>query len=235
MRRSIAIAGSLGSLLLIYPAAGFLGGVIPSNAGWSPPEQGVTIYVESNGVHTGIVMPKAAAGVDWRDVFPARDLADPRYGRFDHVSVGWGEQDFYLGTPTWSDLKLATVLAAATGSDRTLVHVDHVPRPTPDGEVRRLIVRPDEYRRLAAYVRASLVPGGAHHRGYYRYDVFYAAHGHYSAIRTCNAWTGDALRFAGVRVGAWTPFPSNVMRWFAPHGAMVRTARVTCCSARIPQ
>jgi uncharacterized protein (TIGR02117 family) len=217
MRRSIAIAGSLGGILLIYPAAGLVGGMVPSNAGWSPPERGVTLYIESNGVHTGIVMPKVAAGVDWRDVFPARDLADPRYGRFDHLSVGWGERDFYLGTPTWSDLKLTTVLAAAVGSNRTLVHVDHVPRPTAGGAVRRLVVRPAEYRRLAAYVRASLVPGGDRLPGYYRYDIFYPARGHYDAVHTCNAWVGDALRFAGIRVGAWTPFPATVMRWFAPH------------------
>jgi uncharacterized protein (TIGR02117 family) len=215
MRRSRVIAAAVAGIVLGYPAAGLIGGMVPSNAGWSVPAQGVTLYVESNGVHTGIIMPKVAAGVDWRGVFPARDLADPRYGGFDHVSVGWGERDFYIGTPTWSDLKVATVAAAAVGSDRTLVHVDHVPRPKADGEVRRLVVRPAEYRRLAAYVRASLVPGGARHRGYYRYDVFYAAHGRYSAIHTCNAWVGDALRFAGVRVGAWTPFPATVMRWFA--------------------
>lgn len=217
MRRSRTIAASLTALVAAYPIAGFSGGMIPSNAGWAPPERGVTLYVESNGVHTGIVMPKVAAGVDWRGVFPARDLADGRYARFDHISVGWGEQDFYLGTPTWSDLKLSTILAAAVGSDRTLVHVDHVPRPAPDGAVRRVIVRPAEYRRLAAFVRASLAPAGARHRGYFDYDAFYAAHGRYSAIHTCNAWVGDALRFAGVRVGAWTPFPATVTRWFAPY------------------
>lgn len=217
MRRAFVIAASGTGVLLAYPAAGVVGGLIPSNAAWSPPVRGVTIYIESNGIHTGIVMPKRAAGVDWRGVFPARDLADPRYGRFDHVSVGWGQRDFYIGTPTWWDLKPSVVLAAALGSNRTLVHVDHVPQPAPDGEIRRLVVRPAEYRRLAAYVRASLMPGGERHRGYFRYDVFYAAHGRYSAVHTCNAWVGDALRFAGIRIGAWTPFPGAVMRWFAHH------------------
>lgn len=212
----MAIIVAIVAILLAYPIAGLIGGVIPSNTAWTPPEQGVTIYVESNGIHVGIVMPKVAAGVDWRPVFPARDLADPRFGAFDHVSVGWGERDFYIGTPTWADLKASTVVAAALGSTRTLIHVDHIGRPEPDGEARRIVVRPAEYRGLAAYIRASIVEGGVRHRGYYRFDAFYAARGRYSAIHTCNAWVGDALRYAGIRIGAWTPFPITVTRWFSP-------------------
>ena len=217
-RRSLAIVlGGTAVIILGYPAAGFIGGAIPTNADWSSPHtNGVTLYVESNSVHTGIIMPKVAAGVDWRGVFPGHDLADPRYARHDHISVGWGERDFYLRTPTWADLSLSTVLDAAIGSDRTLLHVDHVPTPARNPALRRLVVTPAEYRRLAAYVRASLVPGGERHRGYYRYDAFYRAYGRYSAVHTCNAWIGDALRFAGIRVGAWTPFPVTVMWWFPP-------------------
>jgi uncharacterized protein (TIGR02117 family) len=214
-RRLLAITLFGGpALLLAYPVAGLVGGAIPSNAGWAPPETGITIYVESNGVHTGIVMPKLAAGVDWRGVFPGRDLVDPRYAGHDHVSIGWGERDFYLETRTWADLKLSTVAAAAFGSDRTLIHVDHVPQPAPDHELRRIVVRPAEYRRIAAYVRASLVDDGERHRGYFRYDAFYEARGRYDAVHTCNAWVGQALRFAGIRIGTWTPFPATVMWWF---------------------
>lgn len=202
------------AVMLAYPLAGLVGGAIPANADWRQPEAGVTLYVESNGVHTGIVMPKVAAGVDWRGDFPPGDLRDPRYARFDHVSVGWGERDFYLETPTWADVKPATVLAAAIGSNRTMLHVDHVPRPAPGPDVRRFVVRPEEYRRLAAYIRATRVAGGERRPGYFAYDAFYAARGHYSAIRTCNAWTGDALRYAGTRVGRWTPFPATVLWWF---------------------
>lgn len=207
-------SGVAAALLLAYPLAGLAGGAIPSNADWIEPDVGVTVWIESNGVHTGIVMPKVAAGVDWRGDFPASDLRDPRFARHDHASVGWGERTFYLETPTWAEVKPATVLAAAVGSDRTMLHVDHVPRPAAGGDIRRLVLRPPEYRRLAAYIRATRVAGGERRHGYFRYDAFYGARGRYSAIRTCNAWTGDALRFAGVRVGAWTPFPATVLWWF---------------------
>lgn len=217
-RRSLllVLAGFL-ALLLAYPIAALIGGALPTNRGWQAPEQGVTLFIESNGIHTGLILPKVAAGVDWRPIFPATDLRDPRYAAYDHLSIGWGDRDFYLNSPTWADLKLSTVTTAALGSSRTMLHVDHLPRPAADGSVRRLIVRPAEYRRLAAYVRASLVTGGERRHGYYGYDAFYEARGRYSALHTCNGWVGDALRFAGIRIGAWTPLPLTVMWWFPRH------------------
>jgi uncharacterized protein (TIGR02117 family) len=216
-RRSVLILSALALLVLAYPLAAFVGSLLPSNANWSPPPTGVTLYIESNGIHTGIIMPKVAAGVDWRSTFPARDLRDPRYAAYDHVSVGWGERDFYLQTPTWADLRPGVILAAAIGSNRTLVHVDHLPAPKPGGDVRQVVVRPAEYRRLAAFIQASLVPDGTRQPGYFGNDAFYQARGRYDAFHTCNDWIGDALRFAGVRVGRWTPFPGSVLRWFPRH------------------
>ena len=206
--------GAVPAVIASYVAAGLIGGAIPANGGWQAPARGVRIFVESNGVHTGIIVPKVAAGVDWRDVVRAADLRDPRYAGYDHVSFGWGDKAFYLETPTWAEVKLRTVLAAAFGSNRTLIHVDHLPMPRAGDGARAIVVTPAQYRRLAAYIRASVRAGRARYPGYAGYDAFYDANGRYDAVRTCNAWTGDALRYAGVRVGVWTPFPATVMWWF---------------------
>ncbi len=213
-----AILG-LAVLIATYGAAGLLGGSIPANAGWRPPVRGITIYVETNGVHTDLVVPVAAAGIDWRDLVRPEDIADPRYAGYDHLAFGWGEQRFYLETPTWADVRPGTVIAAAIGSDRTLVHVEHLPTPAVGADVRPIVLRPGEYRRLSAFIRASFapVPSGARpkiFRGYGDYDAFYSGSRRYDALMTCNAWTGQALRAAGVRVGAWTPFAVTVMGWF---------------------
>lgn len=201
-------------LALGWLAAAFVGGSLPANAGWRPPVEGVTIWVEANPIHTGLVMPKLAAGVDWRPFAPAEDLADPRYARFDHVAIGWGEKGFYLGTPTWRELRPGTVLGALVGSDATLLHVEHLPRPVAGDDERPVVLTPAQYRRLAAFIMASRRPGGARYRGYGVNDAFYDARGRYYLIRTCNSWTGDALRYAGVRVGRWTPLPATVSGWF---------------------
>lgn len=208
------VVAALAVLVLAYSAAGLVGGAIPANAGWRPPASGVTIYIESNGVHTGVIVPKLAAGVDWRGLARPEHLRDPRYAGYDHLGFGWGEQAFYLETPTWADVRLWTVAAAAIGSRRTLMHIDHLPVPRLEDNVRAVVLRPEEYRRLAAFIRSGFVPGGRRYPGYGPYDAFYESRGRYSALRTCNAWTGEALRAAGVRVGRWTPFPVTVLGWF---------------------
>ena len=60
-RIAIDILLWLAVLTLGYGAAGLVGGSIPVNAAWRPPAAGVTIYVETNGVHTDLVVPVAAA------------------------------------------------------------------------------------------------------------------------------------------------------------------------------
>ncbi len=207
----IGVAIALG--MICFGVAGLAGGAIPVNAGWREPAEGVEIFVESNGIHTGIVVPKAAAGVDWRGLARGEHLADPRYAGHGHLAIGWGERNFYLATPTWWDVRPATVLAAAVGSDDTLLHVEHVARPVAGPDVRRVLLRPEEYRRLTAFIRGYMAVG-APVKGYGAYDVFYPSNRRYSAVDDCNAWTGEALAAAGVRVGAWTPFPGTVLWWF---------------------
>lgn len=202
------------ALVMAYLSAGLIGGALPANRGWRPPADGVTIAVETNGVHTDLILPKVAAGIDWRDIARAGDIADPRYADYDHVAIGWGEARFYLETPTWADIRPTTVLRAATGSDATLMHVEHLPMPAASPEVRRIVLRPAEYRRLAGFIRSSFAARPKIFHGYGAYDAFYSASGRYDALMTCNAWTGAALRSAGVRVGRWTPFAATVMGWF---------------------
>lgn len=194
--------------LYLYGAAGSIGGLIPANANWRPPRNGIRIFVEDNGIHTGIVLPAD----DWNDIVRPEHFRDPRYARHRWRSFGFGDRGFYVSTPTWWDLRPATVLRAAIGSDDTVLHVDAVPEPREGPRVRAITVSRQEHARLIAFIRAGFA-GGAPQFGYGDDDAFYPAKGRYSAVRTCNAWTGEALRQAGVRMGAWTPFPATVMRW----------------------
>ena len=203
-------------VLLAYPLAGIGGSLIPANSAWREPDSGVTLYVHDNGIHTGLVLPRRNAIADWSDLVRPEHLANPRYAS-DWLLFGWGDRAFYLETPTWADLRPGTAIAALFGSDASLVHVDHVARPQSADDLRPLTVTPEQYRHIAAAIRAQFAlnadghsqPAGA----YGLNDVFYEAHGRYTALRTCNEWTGSILRDAGVRIGIWTPFNSGVMRW----------------------
>lgn len=200
---------------LLYLAAGAVGGSIPRNAGWEEPADGVTIFIATNGVHSGVIVPAMSADMDWRTIVKPSHLADPRYaGRW--LWFGWGDRDFYLNTPSWADVSVLTVLRAGLGSGETLVHVDHLQQPFDDA--RPVTITRDQYRRLVAGLRATLAPTPDGRAtpipGYAAWDVFYPARGRYSAITTCNAWTGQLLADAGVKVGMWTPFSATVMQWF---------------------
>ena len=214
------LAWTLGGLLAIPVAflifAAVLG-TIPRNWGWQEAESGVTIFIRSNGVHTWIVMPKVAHGVDWRPYSLPEHLRDARHGASDHVAIGYGNREFYLDTPTWNDLSVRTAFAAFFGNGRTLLHVEHTHAPEANEWQRPITLTADEYRRLASFVsrrfeldaRGRTIPVLG--RGYGRSDMFYEANGGYSFVLTCNEWTGRALRRAGVRTGVWTPLEQSIM------------------------
>lgn len=206
------LALTLIALVAGYALAAVIGGAIPVNGGWQQAQSGVRIYVIDNGIHTDLVLPVAAEGVDWRDLVKPGDIANPDQARHSHIAIGWGDRDFYLNTPSWSKVSPVRVAKALAGMGRTVLHVAHIPPPGVGEHMRTIILSPDEYHRLAAFVRGTFAQGPSVH-GYGANDAFYEAKGGYSAARTCNQWTGSALRVAGVKMGWWTPFTFSVMRW----------------------
>ena len=208
-------------LVIALPPTWFIAalvlGSIPANVAWHEPDKGITLYIRTNGVHTWIVMPKVNAIMDWRPYAPPEHLRDPRYGRGDHVAIGYGNRDFYLNTPTWADLNMRTAFYALFGGGPTLLHVEHDYRPRPDDWQRPLRVTPEQYRRLVGFIRARFKLDAQGHvipllgRGYGDWDMFYEANGGYSFVLTCNEWTGRALRESGIRTGLWTPLSQSIM------------------------
>jgi uncharacterized protein (TIGR02117 family) len=203
--------------VLALPAAYLLialvGSLVPVNRGWTEPANGITVYLADNGVHADLIMPVAAQGLDWAPLFPARDFArvDPNAS---FIAFGAGERRVYLDTPSWWDLTPRTLSSALAGGDRVM-HVQHV--PSPSYAVREIRLRPQEYRRLWAAVRASLVldsrgrPQRIAHPGYGPSDAFYRVHGKSSLIHTCNSWVADRLRLAGVKTSLWPPFAQGLV------------------------
>lgn len=200
----------------LFMLAGWIGSSIPRNPGWREPAEGITIMVETNGTHTGLVLPVNNAVKDWRTTFPG--IARARGGAATHIALGWGEREVFLDVPTWGDLKLATALRIALAGGESLVRVSHYIRPSPSEYHRPLRLTPEQYRRLADRIEASLAPPPAAGereilRGSYAPDDYYEARGRYTIFRTSNSWTGDVLGDAGVRMGLWTPFAGGVMKW----------------------
>lgn len=197
----------------IYLFAALVGSLVPVNRGWTEPTQGTTIYLIDNGVHVDIIMPIQAQGLDWAPLLPKKDFAgvDPDAG---WIAFGAGEQRVYLNTPTWWDLTPRTIWSALAGGKRVM-HVEYV--RSPSRPVREIRLRPEEYRRLWAAVRADFLldghgrPQRIDHPGYGPADAFYRGRGKASAVRTCNSWVADKLRQAGVKTSLWPPFEQGLL------------------------
>ena len=201
--------------VLLFLLTSWIGSSIPRNAGWVEPDLGVEVMVETNGVHTSLIVPLVNDIKDWRGDFPAQDVADP-YAPYTHLSISWGEHEVFLNTPTWADLSPLTVLRIIGVGGKGVLHVSHYVRPAPSETVRPIMLTRAQYARLVASIERSVpTRPRIRHDGYYAQDAFYDTHGEYTASNTCNQWTSDRLAAAGVKTGWWTPFAGGVMKWIA--------------------
>jgi uncharacterized protein (TIGR02117 family) len=190
-----------------YMAAAVVGSLIPVNRDWRPDTGGTAIYLHDNGIHLSIILPHNASAAAIDDAFPEAKGAHSAYRMF-----GWGDRQFYLSTPTWSDISLRTAAAALAGSGQNLLHVEDVDRLPRDAV--RVAVTEQALRVLAKQILAT-APKATSITGYGANDRFYPARGHaYSALYTCNNWVSEILANAGIKTGYWTPLPFGVMWWF---------------------
>jgi uncharacterized protein (TIGR02117 family) len=112
------------------------------------------ILVLSNPVHTDIAIPLTT---DVRERFAflgeaGIPIANPAA---QWVVFGWGGRDFYLETPTWSDLKPRPVFKALT-LDRSVMHIDvagAIPEPHP--AVTGFEISEAAFGRLVSFVEDS--------------------------------------------------------------------------------
>lgn len=201
----------------IYMAAALVGSHIPANNAWRQPSDGIDIFVETNGVHVSLIVPIAAASEDLSDLInPYHLVKRDLYGT--HVMIGWGHKRVYRNARTWGDVKSGDITSAIFGSDDTTLHVYHLINPQGLSYRKMLRVTPEQFRKIVGQIRSSFrLDAAGRSRAYPAYgpdNLFYDSVGHYSAFNTCNTWTGNVLRRAGVPMGVWTPMPGGVMRWF---------------------
>ena len=204
--------------IALFPLLGWIGSSIPRNSAPDPVDDGIEIMVETNGTHTGIVMPVVTPEQDWRKTFPSAGQAR-RDGRVPtHVAVGWGEREVFLNVPTWGDLSPLTASRIALVGGDAVMRVSHYALPRPSEDFRPVRISREDYTRMVRAIEASLPPPGPDGtrqilRGTAPDDAYYEALGHYTLVETCNSWVGDRLADGGLQMGWWTPFAGGVMKW----------------------
>lgn len=209
-------------LLALYFLAVLLGGRVPVNRDYRPVVQGIPVYLQSNGAHIDIVFPVSSGCACSRQQAPQYgvleqtfDLAVPET-QWTWVAAGWGNEDFMLHVPTWSDLTPGIALRAVSGMGTSVLRLSAHYQPKESISTARLLLTPEQYRRLLQHVRKSMgstpkeltasIAGPG--------DRFYRARDRYSLFNTCNEWVRQAVAAAGIRTVWWTPFDGALLRHF---------------------
>lgn len=209
--------------LLLYGLAGLGLGWLARGGGarsYVPAENGVTIRLQTNGVHLSLRVPIEAEGWSWRGRL--NGIRSRAYGSASHVNIGWGDRDFYLDVPDWSDLTVPVAAKAVLLPTSTAIRVDYWWDPgEADERSRLLVLSKDSWLRLCRFIESSFARDDAGHfvpiahPGYGKYDEFYEARGSYHLFYTCNSWVVSALDAAGLPAPIWSPFDFPVF-WHYP-------------------
>jgi len=174
-------------------------------------EKTKTIYLTTNGVHSDIILPK-----EYLTPALANGLYSAQGDRY--FAMGWGEENFYLNTPTWGDLKFSVAFRAAFLKSNTLIHLTRY-RTTREDWVA-IPVTEVQLRKLNTYILNSFADGAQPKKrldvkGYtLDRDDFYHATGNYMFYRTCNSWVNTALKESDMKACLWTPFDFGAIRWY---------------------
>lgn len=202
-------------LLLIGYGLIVLIGLIPVNNGFVPAESGVTIYVRSNSVHADLIVPKTNELADWVGEFSEFKFQGD-LSHTTHVAIGWGDEGFFLKTPTWSDLKFSIAAKALLWPSDSCMHVEFI-NPNNDSGIASVTISDAQYRELCGYIRnrfktdasGSYIQISGYHYG--TTDAFFEAYGHYHIFNTCNSWVGGGLKATGVKAPWISSLPKTPM------------------------
>jgi uncharacterized protein (TIGR02117 family) len=200
------------AFLFIYLIISILGGVI--STGQLKKKGDLYIYVQSNGIHTDVCLPVKTGQIDWNKFIPKSHF--PNNEHFEFITIGWGDRGFFLDAKNWSDLTFSTAFNAAFLPTPTLMHIKYGKEPKITDQRKRVYLNKRDYYQLIRFVKKSfvrkdnklkLITG----QGYTNSDNFYEAHNTYHMFRTCNIWTNDALKVAGVKTGVYALFPGGIL------------------------
>jgi uncharacterized protein (TIGR02117 family) len=172
------------------------------------------IYVQSNGIHTDIVLPTKTNLIDWADFVSFEHF--PENKDFNFITIGWGDKGFFLDTPTWGDLTFKTAFNAAFLPTPTAMHVKYSKEPHTNADRVKVYISQKAYKRLIKFIKRSFVLKSKvvdliENKGYTKSDNFYEAHDSYHMFRTCNRWTNEALKVVGVKTGVFALFPGGII------------------------
>jgi len=166
-------------------------------------EKNKSIYLNSNGVHLSIIIPK--------------NQLDPKllngliyFKNDNYFSFGWGDKNFYLNTPNWSDLTFNNAFKALFINSSSLIHLTRY--STTANNWTEIKVNQNQLNKINQYIYNTFYFDTLdkkiilNNKGYTNNDDFYEALGNFSCFKTCNSWVNSGLKDSDIKACLWTPF-----------------------------
>lgn len=213
LKRTFKTIGAIVLFFVLYFLSALGLAYIPSNPDFKSCEKdAVEIFIQTNGVHTDIVMPLQNDIKNWAAfVNPANTKSAGTH--YKYVAFGWGDKGFYLQTPTWGELKFKTAFNAMFFLSTTAMHVTFHQKMEQNQYCKKICITTESYKKLIDYVENSFAtsnPLPIAGASYGNNDLFYDAKGTYSMFYTCNTWINSGLKSAGLKACLWTLFDKGI-------------------------
>jgi uncharacterized protein (TIGR02117 family) len=182
-------------------------------------KQQTEIFICSNGFHSEIVVPAvdSLSGMNWLACFHNEGF-DTLFPGCKFISFSWGDKAFFMESFDKPFLSPGTTLKAIFIPTPALMHVEYLDFiPQENNMSAKLYLSVDRYKKLCNYISASFEFKQDKrsfiyfHPGYGTDDFFYNAKGSYHLFQTCNDWTNDALKYAGLPHTLKAPFAEHIM------------------------
>jgi uncharacterized protein (TIGR02117 family) len=190
------------ALPILYLIAAFILSAITVNSTEENPQASTTIFIATNGVHLDIIVPKSYLREDFLQGMV-------HYPKEKFLAFGWGDENFYLNTPTWNDLTFSNAFSALFLKSTTLMHVTRYRQLQPRWQ--KVKINEASLAILLQFIddtfqqneQSKILLKG---KGYSYADNFYKAQGTYTCLNTCNTWVNSAFKASGLKACLWTPF-----------------------------
>ncbi len=209
---------SIAGMTALYFLMAWILTIIPTNSDFEETPDGIEVYLVSNGMHVDVCLPKSELQPLLKSESFTMDDDKVQY-----YSLGWGDQGFYIYTPSWDDLKISTALYAMFWPSPTAMHVSYrYDTPVPGEKVKKVLISREQLQSMAMFIDESFQTDNSGHyisipveNDYYpMVDEFFEAKGNYFMLYTCNVWSNECIKAGGIKTATWAPFEWCILYHF---------------------
>jgi uncharacterized protein (TIGR02117 family) len=209
MRRVLKIVLLLFIPILFYIFLSFLLLLLPTKSHCTKGTK--TIYIYADAAHTEIMIPVKYFEKLYKKEFPNL-LKNQNYG---FLAFSYGDEEFMMKVPSWDDIDYKIALKSLFTNTPALIRVGHYYGIDKENSVK-VSLSSECLENLNKSILNSFAKNDDHNVRFYDHykhpKVFYfQAKRSYNLFHTCNSWTGDRLREAGLKASYLTPFAQQVV------------------------